>query len=244
MDGLAHYRRSLGLPALSINWGPWSEVGMAAALEERTANRGSQEADSIHLAEGMEILEKVLLKGSAQVVVLPINWNRYKGKTVHPLLRQIVKVKEQAKDSASVGQMLERIKTLPDHEQIDAFHEYARQQVINILGLDSSHALHSDRALTDIGMDSLMAVELKNKIEGDLHINIPVTYFLEGTTIADMSRRLQAEFSGTNGNGQKTGTDGSLDAEKAKALLSNLDQLSDDEVDSLISDLLAKNEDS
>lgn len=244
MDGLAYYRKTQGLPAVSINWGSWSEVGMAAALEDRNPNRRSaQEAESISPSDGMEILQKLLLQGDTQVVVLPIHWNRYKGKAVQPLLRQIVKVQAQAKDSASAGQMLERLKTLPAQEQVHTFQEYARQQVIGILGLDSSHAPQPDRALTDIGMDSLMAVELKNKIEGDLRINIPVSYFLEGTTIADLSKKLHAEYSGTNGN-DRNGTDGSLDAEQAKELLSNLDQLSEDEVDSLISNLLADNEDS
>jgi myxalamid-type polyketide synthase MxaB len=242
MDGLAHYRRSHGLAAMSINWGSWSEVGMAAALASN--RRASRDADSIQPSEGMEILEKLLRKQPAQTIVLPVNWNRFTGKQVQPLLRQIVRVKEQSRSNASAVQLLEQIKTLSPNEQQNAFQEYARQQVISILGLDASHTLHADRALTDLGLDSLMAVELKNKVEGDLHVNIPVTFFLEEATVAGLAKKLQLQINGTNGEDAKTGSVDTLDAEKAKELLSNLDQLSEDEVDALINNLLPKNEDS
>jgi len=243
LDGLAHYRKSIGLPATSINWGAWSEVGMAAALENRSPNRrGARTADSIHPIEGMQVLEKLIHRPAAQVVVLPTDWKRVAGTQIQPILRQIVKVKEQPRSSMPVGQMIEQIKALPSNEQIDAFHEYAKQQVINILGLNSLQSFNSDRALTDLGLDSLMAVELKNKIEGDLRMNIPVTYFLEGVTVAALSKKLHQEFSERDGSVRSS--DQTVDSEKAKELLSNLDRLSEDEVDSLIGNLLASNEDS
>ncbi len=242
MDGLAHYRRSHGLTATSINWGSWAEVGMAAALAAN--RRASREADSIHPQEGMELLEKLLRRQPVQTVVLPVNWNRFAGKQVQPLLRQIVRVKEQSRSAASAEKLLEQIKTLSPSEQQNAFQGYASQLAISILGLDSAHALNTDRALTDLGLDSLMAVELKNKIESDLHVNIPVTFFLEGATVAGLSKELQIHVNGTNGDDAKTGSVDTLDAEKARELLSNLDQLSEDEVDSLINNLLPKNEDS
>jgi acyl carrier protein len=192
----------------------------------------------------MEILEKLLRKQPAQTIVLPVNWNRFAGKQVQPLLRQIVRVKEQARSNASAVQLLEQIKTLPPNEQQNAFQEYARQQVVSILGLDASHTLHADRALTDLGLDSLMAVELKNKVEGDLHVNIPVTFFLEEATVAGLAKKLQMQINGTNGEDAKTASVDTLDAEKAKELLSSLDQLSEDEVDALINNLMPKNEDS
>jgi acyl carrier protein len=239
LDGLAQYRRSIGLPATSINWGAWSEVGMASRGSSR---RGARAANSIHPTEGMQILEKLIHRQSAQVVALPMDWNRIAGKPIQPILRQIVKVKEQPRSSVPVGQMLEQIRVLPAHEQIEAFHEYAKQQVINILGLNSLQSFNSDRALTDLGLDSLMAVELKNKIEGDLRMNIPVTYFLEGVTVAALSKKLHEQFSERDGSVRSS--DQTVDAEKAKELLSNLDRLSEDEVDSLIGNLLASNEDS
>lgn len=242
MDGLAHFRKSQGLPAMSINWGAWSDVGMAAALEERNpGRRASQEADAIHPDEGMEILGKLLLKGVTQPAVLPVKWNRYKGKSVQPLLRQIVKIKEQPRESGGASQLLAGIESLPPAEQVKVFHEYTRQQINAILGLESANSFPPDRALIDIGMDSLMAVELKNKIESDLHINIPVSYLLENTSVGDLANKLYSEY---GGNGRKNANEDDLDSEKAKALLSNLDQLSDDEVDALVNNLLAKNEDS
>ena len=88
-----------------------------------------------------------------------------------------------------------------------------------------------------------MAVELKNKIEGDLGINIPVTYFLEEATVMDLAKKLDHQF----GNGTqlpvKANLDDSVDAETAQKLLTNMDQLSEDEIDSLLNSLLTKKED-
>ncbi len=84
-----------------------------------------------------------------------------------------------------------------------------------------------------------MAVELKNKIEIDLRVDIPISYFLEETTVTDLSKRIHQLFEDGNENELKNGMDKmGLDAEKAKMLLENLDQLSEEQVSSLLDDLL------
>ena len=245
LDGLAHYRTSRGLPATSINWGAWGEVGMAASVGSRNPNhRTSRDVDPINPDEGLKVLERLLTRQLVQAIVLPTKWNNFDGKPVQPLLRNIVKVNPQIVQNRPAAMLVQKLKTMPSNERGDAIHEYARQQVIKILGLDPSQPFDSQRILTDLGMDSLMAVELKNKIEGDLGLNIPINYFLEGATVLDLSNKLHHQFSNDVENGSKESLDEPVDPDTAKSLLANMDQLSEDEVDSLLNNLLTNEGDS
>src|SRR5207247_7981940 len=85
LDCLTHFRRSLGLPALTMNWGPWAEVGMAARSHQnsRFASLGF---DSIAPKEGLKVLGQLLGSKAEQVLVLPVNWER--AVQSYPALRQ------------------------------------------------------------------------------------------------------------------------------------------------------------
>jgi hypothetical protein len=89
-----------------------------------------------------------------------------------------------------------------------------------------------------------MAVELKNKIEGDLNVNLPVTYFLEEATTANLAQKLREQLGGGSEEEQRKTGGEVVDSEKAQALLSNLDQLSEEEVNALLNNLLTNKEES
>ena len=77
MDGLAHYRKAKGLPALSIDWGAWAEAGMAARLAKKDAERWTDRGlRPIQLDEGMAKLGEMLVSSRAQIVAAPIDWSR------------------------------------------------------------------------------------------------------------------------------------------------------------------------
>ena len=78
LDALAHHRRALKLPALSVNWGSWDEVGMAARLKESEGQRWSAAGIGwIGVDQGLATLERLILEDRVQAAVLPIDWPKF-----------------------------------------------------------------------------------------------------------------------------------------------------------------------
>jgi acyl carrier protein len=259
---MAHYRHQQGLPAVSINWGAWAEVGMAAALDAPSRERwAAQGINFIASDEGARVLEQVLLQGKAQVAVLPMDWAKLGQQLAQgeepPFLRQLVGHSEapgpMQKEAAAEPQFLLQLEACAPEERYQLLLNHVQGQVTVVLGLDPNQAINPVLSLTDMGMDSLMAVELKNRIESNLGVNISISFFLEGATIADLVKVLLEKIqNGWTGQGAspkvivQSGQNGLAsevaDAERAKLLLANLDQLSEDEMDALLSNLLVENE--
>jgi acyl carrier protein len=216
---------------------------MSATLERQNSNRSSSHAEKIQPGEGMQILERLVREQPVQAVILPVNLNKLSqgDRLVQPLLRTVVKARVQD-PSKSPGLILESIKGLPLERQKAALQEYVQGQVVKTLGLDPSQPFNALRPLTDLGMDSLMAVELKNKIEGDTGVNIPVPYFLESATVAALAGKIMEQMGHGTSPVDMDNPDQTIDADQAKQLLENLDGLSEDEVDSLLDHLLPKTE--
>jgi len=247
LDGLAHYRRQQGLPALSINWGGWAEVGMAAALPEWEKQRWlAQGINLIDPTKGINTLAQLMFASSPQVAVLPIDWpifTRQLGQTKPPFLSGLLQPAGQLFDNPVSGtnNILFYLQSASPTEQLELLVGYLQGWVRDVIKLDSTTILDSSQPLNEFGLDSLMALELKNRIETNLGVVIPMVQFLQGPSTEQLAQLLlskltiAATVSLPAENGQ-TGDD--LDQNKAAQLLANLDQLSDEQVDLLLADLL------
>jgi acyl transferase domain-containing protein len=173
LDALAHYRRARGLPALSINWGPWRESGMAARLETAAADRIQSKAlGSIPPDAGIAILERLLAGVAPQVAVLPLNAAGLRGSPLANLLN-----KKDAPPPAphAESDFARRLQTVPvqDREALVAAH--VREEVMKVLGMNSSNAFDPKQSFLEMGMDSLMAVEMRNRLQVSLEMYLPST---------------------------------------------------------------------
>jgi acyl carrier protein len=117
-----------------------------------------------------------------------------------------------------------------------------REQAARVLRL-SAAALDVEQPLNNVGIDSLMAIELKNRIETDLGVTVPMVKFLEGPSVGDLAKCVADLLVPAIGPGPTATSDlpanGDLDPRAADELLARLDDLSDDQVDALLAGLTA-----
>jgi NAD(P)-dependent dehydrogenase (short-subunit alcohol dehydrogenase family)/acyl carrier protein len=197
MDVLAHYRRSLGLPGLSINWGPWGDAGMAANLSNRD-RLSAQGVSTIAPEQGLQVLERVLGQPLAQVGVLPFDWSVFtkqlnSGRQL-PLFSELIgeaNPHQEAKQSpAQQHELVRRLKEAPARDRQELLMTYLQSKVANILGLSASD-LDVEKSLQDMGLDSLMAVELTNMLRSELQVELPIRALLDDPSIASIATLLR-----------------------------------------------------
>jgi acyl carrier protein len=195
LDGLAHYRHGQGLPGVSINWGPWSGSGMAAVRGKGRERRwASQGIGMIAPEQGLQALERLLRPLRPQVAVAPIQWSRLMqqfGGSVPPFLSQFARA---GRGPARPGQMpdrdsgfLQALESAPPKERPAILAAYINQQIARVLGLDPSQPLDPRQPLNEMGIDSLMAVELRNALGKALGRTLPPTMLFDFPTIEALS---------------------------------------------------------
>jgi NAD(P)-dependent dehydrogenase (short-subunit alcohol dehydrogenase family)/acyl carrier protein len=204
LDALAHLRRAQNLPAVSVNWGPWAKAGMAASLglegERKFADRGIE----LMLPEqGLQVLGEILAANPIQVAVVPIDWERYLHSSQNghqpSLLRTLSDASRPAKhhDADLAPLQARQSEPLPE-SSADQFRERVRLQVqehaVRVLGLNSSQPLDGQRPLTDLGLDSLMAVELVNAIAKSTGFRLPSDLVFDRPTVDGLTGYLTGQM--------------------------------------------------
>lgn len=186
MDGLVHYRHALGLPGLSINWGPWAEVGMAARLDRRyQARQTSLGLDLIPPTLGLQALEECLAINPTQVAVMPVDWRKFFQQFPFaaelPLLSTF-STKRGGGTSGYAG-LREKLKGAPPGERKGLLLDFLRSELARIMGLGSAGLIEPQQRLLELGLDSLMAVELVTSLESNLGTNLPATMVFNYPTL-------------------------------------------------------------
>ena len=251
LDALAHHRRALGKPALSINWSAWAGKGFADSVggKRLAARLALLGISSIAPKQALEMLGQLLGQSATQVVPVPVNWKQYRefyaAGSASPLLSELVR--EEVEFPRPAGHKSARGDALlaaGPAERRQLVRSYLLEQVARVLGLSPSK-LDVQQPLSHLGLDSLMAVELKNRIAVDLGVNVPVVKFLQGFSVDQATTQLLDQLAAEVANPTTplapavTQQGENMDQRKAEQLLENLDQLSDEKVDSLLTDMLA-----
>jgi acyl transferase domain-containing protein/aryl carrier-like protein len=200
LDGLAYQLRAEGVRALSINWGPWSDVGMAARLGNRDRMRWAQQGVGfIEPARGAEILEHVLRdidRIPPQIAVLSVDWSRFRARSLgakSPLLAEIDRPREGGLPAApppAAQSLLEELVEATVDRRFEIALDHVRQQVDAVLGRESADPLDPRRGLRDAGLDSLMAVELRNRLQTSLGRALPQTLVFDHPTLEALARHV------------------------------------------------------
>lgn len=185
-DALAWERHRLGLPALAVNWGPWSGGGMASEADlaqlERIGIRG------LRRDHALAALDTVVPGGGVQVTVAEIDWSRFR--SVHESQMQTSFFAElgDARPSADAAssetvvssaqsvqeEWVKRLRGLGAREQTAKVCQPLRAEVARVLGFASPEEVRMDQGLYDIGLDSLIAVDLADSLQTQLGIHVSV----------------------------------------------------------------------
>jgi acyl transferase domain-containing protein/acyl carrier protein len=182
LDGLAHYRQRQGLPALSMNWGAWAEVGMAA----RTVQSALTSEHRISPELGMMTVAH-LLADTGQVGVLPIDWTALTQSSYQPFLANFIPPPAPSAQATLVATLA----GLPANQRLAHLRAHVQQAVATILGMNELPAC--DSGFADLGMDSLMALELRRRLESDLGSSLPTTLAFEYPTVDELNSYLLNE---------------------------------------------------
>ena len=194
LDALAHHRRAQGLPAVSINWGAWEKVGMAKAVGDRRESQWIQGGGATMTPQqGLAALERLIRAAPPQVGVLIIDWPKYFerfGSVVPPLYAELHRVMERANRAAGpvaapqreVG-LVERLDNAAPAERRRLVQAFVREQVTKVLALDPSQLIDNDQSLNELGLDSLMALELRNAIGAGVKRPLPTTLVFDQPSI-------------------------------------------------------------
>jgi pimeloyl-ACP methyl ester carboxylesterase/NAD(P)-dependent dehydrogenase (short-subunit alcohol dehydrogenase family)/aryl carrier-like protein len=200
LDALAHDRQAHGLPAVSINWGPWAEVGMAARLDmnRRWMARGMA---NLSPQQGIQAFAHVLEQSTTQMAVLPLDWPKFAGTTEYTpsLLADLVAFEPQATIHGE-GLVEQFLETQPDQRQ-DFVQSYLRQQVAHALGMVEME-VPLDGHLLDLGMDSLMVMEVINACKRDMQLMLYPREFYERPSLGALAKYLTTELEQTNDYGE------------------------------------------
>jgi microcystin synthetase protein McyD len=189
MDALMQQRQSLGLPGISINWGAW-ETGNQID-QQRFANWGLQMMPS---EQAFQYLNQVILDDITQGIVLDINWSIF-NQTFNinqPFFSEVLTLKNQKQTSPA--KLLERLKSVSIDERINALVEGLEKILREVTGLNGNKVIPQQTSFLDLGLNSLMVIEFKNRLETDLGCKLPSSIIFDYPNLLSLSTYLREQI--------------------------------------------------
>ena len=189
LDVLAHYRQGLGLPALSVNWGPWAGGGMALAEFQEFLSRMG--VTGLQPEGAIAALESLLGTGCTQATVANVDWSvfkeLYEARGSRPLLEQI-EAQTQPQTQAQPSEILQQLEATPERDRHSLLSTYLQAEVAKVLKLPQLPDPH--QGLFDQGLDSLMAIELVSLVRSQMQMELSMLEILQAHNISSLAALL------------------------------------------------------
>ncbi|MFJ9693753.1 beta-ketoacyl synthase N-terminal-like domain-containing protein [Kitasatospora sp. NPDC101183] len=185
VDTLAARRRAAGLPALSLSWGLWQQAGtgLTAGLGQAEITRlRRQGVGALTASQGLRALDAALASDFAHVVPVRLELSSVRrelerGGEVPPLLRSLVRARLRRAGAASAApsELRERLAVLPVAERQATLLDLVRREAATVLGVGGPEGVGVQQVFKELGLDSLMAVELRRRLAAETGLTLPST---------------------------------------------------------------------
>ncbi len=245
LDALAQYRRAQGLPGTSINWGPWAEIGLAAAQANRGERLAAGGLVGLGTAAGLRALGTVLSARAAQVAAMPVDWPAYAAANPAAPRGSLLRVLASRRASRAAAEMApkgsgEFVMTLRAAETSSRrglLESFLKEQVAQVLK-QARGRIDVQKPFRTLGLDSLMGLELRNRLEAAFGVSLPATIVWNYPTVAALApfvaERLDVALEQTERDAPPAGEP--AQEPDLDALLGEIEQLSADEARRLLSE--------
>jgi acyl transferase domain-containing protein/NADPH:quinone reductase-like Zn-dependent oxidoreductase/acyl carrier protein len=238
LDALAHHRASRGQKTLSVNWGAWASAGMAARLSPEQAGRWTRQgAKPMKPADALEALSGAIESDRTQVAILDMDWQQYFGGQAAGRDALFFELKDQwelqqqgereDRPQARVEQkanILESIVSAPAADRKLILSAHVKACARRTLGMEESAAIQDDIPLQDVGLDSLMALEMRNELAQSLGLTLTAGLLFDYPSVGQLTQYLLGVLAAS-----ATARDGATDAS-----VETIDSLSDEEAERLL----------
>ncbi|MEU3188976.1 SDR family NAD(P)-dependent oxidoreductase, partial [Streptomyces sp. NPDC006923] len=201
LDALAEHRRSLGLPGQSLAWGFWEQrSGMTAHLGEVETGRMARSGlPPMSNGQGLALFDQAGRLADAAVVATLLDTRALASQPEVPaVLRGLVRAPARraaaARTAAAEDTLRDRLSGLNTEKRRLALLDLVRGQAAVILGHATSGAIDTDRAFTDLGFDSLTAVELRNRLTTETGLRLTATLIFDYPAPAALAEHLLSEL--------------------------------------------------
>ncbi|MFE5604724.1 SDR family NAD(P)-dependent oxidoreductase [Streptomyces coelicoflavus] len=187
LDEFTSWRRAQGLPATCVNWGPWAEVGRGVGMAERGYAM-------IAPAEGIDALERVLAHDRARTAYTPVDLSRWldsypaTGRTA--FFAELAAPASGTDADTSHSALLTELRDAADPQQRQhILRARVVEHIAAVLRLTADR-IDANTSLVTLGLDSLMAIALRNRMQRDLALDIPTTVMWTHPTPHALTRYL------------------------------------------------------
>ncbi|MEU9608108.1 type I polyketide synthase [Streptomyces sp. NPDC048057] len=203
LDALALHRTARGLPALSLAWGPWGAGG--GGMAARTGRTDDGVLRAVTAAEGLALFDAALTTGEPVLAPLPLDPTASRSRRavpppLHDLVPPPAKVATRSEDTGPVpdetpGAWHGRLAQLPAADRAPALLALVREAVADVLGHRGAAAVTPNRALGELGLDSLAAVQLRNRLGLLTGLDLPPTLTFDLPTCQQLTDHLLTRLS-------------------------------------------------
>jgi NAD(P)-dependent dehydrogenase (short-subunit alcohol dehydrogenase family)/acyl carrier protein len=190
LDSLADYRQTRGLRGLAVNWGAIDQVGVVSRSEAIRENLARIGIDAIDPSRALRILGQLLMSDVTQTFVTsPIDWNnlaQFMPAIKRPRFSTLLSIESQGQGLDDHATIRTRILEAKPEKRSQTLELHLRDLLCKVLGM-SPDKLSVQQPLADLGLDSLMAVEIVSQVRSSLGVEVPQMKFLEGINVEKLA---------------------------------------------------------